>query len=281
MKIYLSTGGFQNSKVTKTIKDLNSHNIKNIELSGGKFEKLYKKKVVKLGKKNDLMLHNYFPRYEKPFVFNLASQNQLIINKSLNLAKTAIEINSKLNAKYNAFHAGFLFDPKINMLGDKPVPINIIDRKKGLKEFLKNVKILSNFASKKNIILLIENNVVSYNQFTKYRYKPLMCDIKESLHIMNKTSKNVFLLMDFAHLKVSANSLLFSKKEYLKKLDKYIIAYHLSDNNSRSDDNLSFNKNSWFWRYIKPKAKYCSIEVYDDNILKLKKLISLVNKKTK
>ena len=78
MKIYLSTGGFQNSKVTKTIKDLNSHNIKNIELSGGKFEKLYKKKVVKLGKKNDLMLHNYFPRYEKPFVFNLASQIFLI-----------------------------------------------------------------------------------------------------------------------------------------------------------------------------------------------------------
>ena len=94
---------------------------------------------------------------------------------------------------------------------------------------------------------------------------------------MKHTPNNVNLLLDFGHLKVSSKSLSFSSKEYLIKLKKYILAYHLSDNDSKSDQNLSFNTKSWFWKYIKKDAKYCSIEVYAKNILKLKKLIQTVN----
>ena len=106
-----------------------------------------------------------------------------------------------------------------------------------------------------------------------------MCDAKETIHIMKKTPQNVSILLDFGHLKVSSNTLSFSKKKYISKLNKYILAYHLSDNNFTSDDNLEFTKNSWFWKYIKKNAKYCSIEVYDKKITKLKNLIKLVNKK--
>ncbi len=281
MKIYLSTGGFQKKNPTEMIRIFLKNKILNIEISGGKFELSFFKKIRELYKKKDtnIMLHNYFPYYKKSFVFNLASQNKKIVKKSLNLAKNGIRINSNLNSKFYAFHAGFLFDPKINMLGDKPVPKKIINRKKALASFIKNVKILSKYAYKKKIKLLIENNVVSENQYLKYNYKPLMCDIKESIFIMKNTPDNVSLLLDFAHLKVSSNSLSFSRKKYIQKLNNYISAYHLSENNSKSDDNLEFKKNSWFWKYIKKNAEYCSIEVYDKKISVLKNMIKLANKK--
>ena len=58
-----------------------------------------------------------------------------------------------------------------------------------------------------------------------------------------------------------------------------LLAYHLSENKSKSDDNLEFTNNSWFWKYIKKNAKYCSVEVYDKKINKLKNLIKLVDRK--
>lgn len=280
MKIYLSTGGFQNKSPSEIVSIFKKNKISNVEISGGKFEISFFKKINKFYKNNiNLMMHNYFPYYKKSFVFNLASQNKKIIKRSLNLAKNGIRINSKLNSEYYAIHAGFLFDPKVNMLGDKPVPKQIINRRIALQNFIKNVKILSKYAYKKKIKLLIENNVVSANQYLKYNYKPLMCDVDESLFIMKNTPENVSLLLDFGHLKVSSNSLSFSKKKYIKKLNKYISAYHLSENNSKSDDNLKFKRNSWFWKYIKKKAGYCSIEVYDKKISVLKNMIELVNKK--
>jgi len=248
METYLSTGGFQKKKPSEIIKIFKKNRILNIELSGGKYEKDLINKILKHNNSLKLMLHNYFPHFKKSFVFNLASQNRIIIKKSLNMAKAGIRINSKLKNKFYAFHAGFLFDPKINMLGDKPVPPKLINRKKALSSFIKNVRILSKYAKKNNVNLLIENNVVSANQFLKYKYKPLMCDPEETIYIMKKTPKNVSILLDFGHLKVSSNSLSFSKKKYIYKINKYILAYHLSDNNFRSDDNLEFNKNSWFWK---------------------------------
>jgi len=49
----------------------------------------------------------------------------------------------------------------------------------------------------------------------------------------------------------------------------------LSENNGFSDTNESFNKNSWFWKYLKKNLDYYSIEVYNtsiDNLISLKKL---------
>ncbi|MDC3053325.1 sugar phosphate isomerase/epimerase [Candidatus Pelagibacter sp.] len=279
MDTFLSTGGFNKKKPSEIIKILKKNKIFNIELSGGKYEKNLTKKILNFNHKTKIMIHNYFPYYKDNFVFNLSSQNKKIVKKSINLAKAGIRINSKLRNGFYAFHAGFLFDPAINMLGDKPVPSIVIDRKKALSSFIKNVKILAKYAKKKNVTLLIENNVVSSNQYSKYNYKPLMCDTIETSYIMKNTPKNVFILLDFGHLKVSSSTLSFSKSKYISKLNKYILAYHLSENKSKSDDNLEFTNNSWFWKYIKKNAKYCSVEVYDKKINKLKNLIKLVDRK--
>ena len=98
--IYLSTGGFQNLAPQSVIQKFNEQGIKSIELSGGKYEKSYFKKIIKIGKSSNLMIHNYFPYYKNPFVFNLASQDKKIIDKSLKMAIAAININHKLKNKF-------------------------------------------------------------------------------------------------------------------------------------------------------------------------------------
>ena len=60
------------------------------------------------------------------------------------------------------------------------------------------------------------------------------------------------MLIDVAHLKVSSNSLNFNPKvTFLEKLDEWIAAYHLSENDGTSDDNEKFREDSWFWPFLK------------------------------
>lgn len=277
MQFYISTGGF-NLKPTQSIKKLLSHNIRNIEISGGKYENKLIKKILNFNKIK-INVHNYMPFYKKPFVFNLASNNKKILDKSIAMAKKSIDLVSLNKSKFYTFHAGFLFDPKINMLGDKKVPKKIFNRKLALKRFVKNSLKLYQYAKKKNVTLLIENNVVTKNQFTKYNYIPLMSEIDETLYTMHKFKNKIGLLLDVGHLNVSSQTLRFSREKYVKKLNKFIHAYHISNNNGLYDQNLEFNKRSWFWKFLKKNVKFCSVEVYSSDIKKLKKLFKITKEK--
>lgn len=59
---------------------------------------------------------------------NLASSNQEISELSIELAMRAIEFSSKIGSSYYGVHAGFLFDPKIEDLGNVISRTEIIDR---------------------------------------------------------------------------------------------------------------------------------------------------------
>ena len=278
MQVYVSTGGLKNSP-SESVNFFLKNGFKNIEVSGGKYEKNLDVKILKSKKIANLNIHNYIPFYKKQFVFNLSSNDKKIVKNSINMAKKSINLASKLKLDYYACHAGFLFDPKITMLGDKPVPKMILDRNTAMKNFIKNIKVLISYSKKKKMKLLIENNVVSKRQFKKFNYIPLMADIKETQYIMRKIGKDSGLLLDFGHLNVSAKSLNFSKELYLKKLSKFIKAYHLSHNNGLADQNRPFSSKTWFWKYIKKRASFCTIEVYSNNLKILKKLVEITNRK--
>ena len=106
-----------------------------------------------------------------------------------------------------------------------------------------------------------------------------MATPQEIIYVMNRTPKNVGLLLDLAHLKVSANSLKFNLIAAAKKLKKYANGYHLSDNNGKVDSNKTINKNTWFWPYMNNKLDYYSIEIYNYNIKKITKVFNLTKKK--
>jgi len=164
--IYVSTGYFKNYQAREIIKLFNENKINNIELSGGKFQKDINSFLPKLKKKYNFQIHNYFPPPKFAKVINLASGNKKIVEDSIILIKKAINLCNKINSKYYSFHAGFLADLSPKDLGKSKRKLKEINKSKGLDNFLKNVEIVSNYASKKNVKILLENNVIG-----KYNYK--------------------------------------------------------------------------------------------------------------
>ena len=264
--IYISTGGFNKKSVIEVIQLLSRNNIKAFELSGGIFTDNLESKLKILSNKFQFTVHNYFPPPKKPFVLNLASLNENIYQESVNHIKESIKLASFIKSPFYSFHAGFLIDPKVKELGKTIKNNNLYDRDKSLKRFIHSIKFLSKYASKYKIKLLVENNVITKSNISKFESNPLlMTDIKSTEEIVKKFDENLFFLVDVAHLKVSSNTLNFDEREYLEIFKDKIGGYHLSDNNGLVDSNKEISKSSWFWPYLRNDLNYYTLEVYDQN----------------
>jgi len=278
--IYISTGGFPEKKGSDIYKKLKENGFKNIEFSGGKFDNNLKKNIKNF---KNVQFHNYFPPPKTPFVFNLSTTNKKLASKSIKFIKQNIRLSRLVGARYYSFHAGFRVDPKPNELGKTIKETKMINLDIAKINFFKRVKKLNSFAKKNKIKLLIENNVISKKNFKKFGENPLlMCDPKEIVNFFKSfKDKNVGLLFDVAHFKVSSNCLSFDIKKGYKKIKKFIYGYHLSDNDGKMDTNKKFNSNSWFWRDLNNNAKFFTIEVYNVSFKDYKKLLKIVEKKIK
>ena len=264
--IYISTGGFNKKSVIEVIQLLSKNNIKAFELSGGIFTDNLESKLKILSNKFQFTVHNYFPPPKKPFVLNLASLNENIYQESVNHIKESIKLASFIKSPFYSFHAGFLIDPKVKELGKTIKNNNLYDRDKSLKRFIHSIKFLSKYASKYKIKLLVENNVITKSNISKFESNPLlMTDIKSTEEIVKNFDENLFFLVDVAHLKVSANTLNFDAREYLEIFKDKIGGYHLSDNNGLVDSNKEISKSSWFWPHLRNDLNYYTLEVYDQN----------------
>ena len=82
--IFVSTGGISNKPAYETSKLLIRNGIRNIELSGGSYDKDNLSELKKLKSEANFKVHNYFPPPEVPFVFNLGSSDAEILKKSKN-----------------------------------------------------------------------------------------------------------------------------------------------------------------------------------------------------
>jgi len=275
--IYFSTGGFKNYQPSKVVNLFIENNIYNIELSGGIYEKDILKKLKKLPRNVNAQIHNYFPPPKFPFVLNLASFDKEISSKTINHIKYAINFSSELNSSFYSFHAGFLIDPKPDELGRKIVPKKLSKRKDAIEIFTERLNALSIFAERKGVNLLVENNVLSRQNLINFKTDPLlMTHPDECSQIMKQTPDNINMLLDFAHLKVSAKSLQFEPNTIFKKCSKWIKAYHLSDNNGLSDSNDNIKKDSWFMKNDYSRNKFAVIEVYTESFPRIKNQIKIV-----
>ena len=266
--IYLSTGGFSKLPGSETAKIFSEYSINQIELSAGLFKDNQINDLKKLNK-SKFQIHNYYPPPKDPFVFNLASMQEDIALKSISHVMSALEYCSDLMIANYSSHAGFLFDPKIKELGEKIEFQKLNDKKEAKSIFIERINKLSIRALELGINLLIENNVLSKANLEQFKLNPfLMVEANECEEIMTQTSNNVKLLLDVGHLKVSAQSLNFDKKNFFEICNPWVHAYHLSDNNGERDSNSPMNENSWFWSYLK-KADYYVVEVYSESIFNL------------
>lgn len=265
--IYLSTGGFSNKTFLQTTNLFKSGIIKAFELSAGKYTETLEADLLSVSNKFTIALHNYFPVPKEPFVFNLASFDVDITYKSLQHAKKAIKLTAQHGGEFYSFHAGYLLDPAVTELGQKIHKKKLNDRNKGLLRFIDNVNKLAVYAKKYNITLLIENNVISPVNFESFGCNPLlMTEYDETKFIFEHVENNVKLLIDVAHLKVSANTLNFDPIAYINNFSNITAAYHLSDNNGLEDSNEPFTETSWFVPHIRKDLTYYSLEIYVSDV---------------
>ncbi len=277
--IYVSTGGFDMCTFLDTALNLVDAGIFNIELSGGKPTHNIEQDLIKLSQKVNLKLHNYFPPPLQPFVFNLASLDETIYEASVMHAKNAIDLSSIVGSSCYSFHAGYLVDPKVGELGKKISIRKISDRGFAIKLFIERVNALADYASSKGVMLLIENNVLSAENYASFGCNPLiMADYEETVEVIEKTTSNVGLLIDVAHLKVSSQTLNYNAGTYLRDFKESTFAYHFSDNLGFADTNDPVDEKSWFWDLIRLDLDYYSLEVYGATPKQLFQQVKLVEK---
>lgn len=236
--------------------------IPNVELSACQYSETFIEDISKLSSSIRLNLHNYFPSRSGSFLINLASKNSTIIEGSLRHCQTALDLSAEIGAKYYAVHAGFLFDPQVKELGKSIHFQNLVSADEASEIFVKNITQLSLYAKERGVTLLVENNVLSKENLITFGQNPLLgVTPDETELLLNMLPKTVGLLLDVAHLKVSAQTLGFDPLDFMKKCDRFVQGYHLSDNDGTRDSHSKVSVDSWFWPHINKKLNYYCLEV--------------------
>lgn len=262
--IYISTGGVKKKSAYEASQDFIRQGISAIELSGGLPDEGMMLKLSSLKGIASFQIHNYFPPPRVPIVLNLASLDSVVASSSIEHVKKAIQWAAELGQSTYSFHAGFLMDPKVEELGGKVESRPLSNRNEALSIFIERINLIDEYARTHGVMILIENNVLSANNLQNFQSNPfLMTDADECVDVMKQTSNNVRLLVDVAHLKVSANSLGFDPVDFLVTCNDWIGAYHLSDNDGSRDSNEPISANSWFWAYLRRDLSYYSLEIYN------------------
>lgn len=271
MKIYFSTSSFTSRDITSTLANCQENGLTNIELGSSV---LYSDDIIAIIHERrhnfNFLVHNYFPPPSEPFVLNLASTDPVIHRQSIDLCRGAIDLCAELGVPFYSVHAGFAFHLTPAMLGD-PVaqsrldPSLLISREKAYEIFVETVRELSQYALRKNIQFLIENNVVTKEFLIRGRKSPLLLADTEEItrFFADVKDSNIGLLLDAGHAKVTATAQGVRPESFFEDLGPYVRALHLSDNDGTRDTHQSFDGNVWFAPFLKDMASLpMVVEVY-------------------
>lgn len=197
--------------------------------------------------------HNYFPAPQVPFVLNLASSDKNIREISVRHCMHGLELSKKAGAPFFSAHAGFCVDPNPDELGRKLNLSKPFDRNEHWEIFKQSLHTVCVEAEKMGLRFLIENNVLAPVNVHPDGSNPLFCcDAEEMLRMLKGVNEpSLGLLIDTAHIKVSANTLKFSKEEAIRTLQDQIGCVHHSDNDGSFDTNDKMNEDYWFLPFVK------------------------------
>lgn len=191
--------------------------------------------------------HNYFPAPADPFVMNLASGDDTIRNRTINHCLQGLELAKIGGAPFFSAHAGFCIDPNPEQLG-RPLDIDQdFDRSEHLDIFLESVNIVLQKADELEIGFLIENNVLAPFNHRADRPVALFCvEGEEMVSLIEQVNHpRLGILLDTAHLKVSAHTLNFDKKVAAELVSPIVKVVHHSDNDGLADTNQALPDDYW------------------------------------
>jgi len=265
--IYISTSCVKNTKIKDSVQELAENDFQNIELSGGtEYYENFENDLLELKDKYSLnyRCHNYFPPPKKPFVLNLASLNDETFQMSFDHLKKVVALSNRLGADKFAFHAGFFIDIKLSEIGKKLSRDNLFDEKEAVERFCNAYDVIKRKA--KNVSLFIENNVFSKTNAETYDGENpfMMTNFNEYKALKEKIDFN--LLLDVAHLKVSAKTLGLNWEYEFENMIDVSSYIHVSDNDGFHDLNNQLTRSSSLLsmlRQANTKNKDFTLEIYD------------------
>jgi len=283
--IYVSAGSFDIPLLGDIMNTCIEHGLTGVELGSScqiPVDEL-KRIIESSSHVPELLIHNYFPRPETPFVLNLASDSPLIRARSVAHCIEAIDLCTDLTLPFYSFHAGFAVDAVPGQLGGPLCSAPRFSKAKAYRNFVKSLDELCGYAAEKDIRLLIENNVVIQENLVNGQNELLLgADAGELLEILAEVNSPVLgLLVDTGHLKVTARSLGFDREAFLLRVAGKVGAFHLSDNDGVSDSHLEFAEDAWFLSSLADfRHATLILETRKNIIAKIKEMAAIIRKIT-
>jgi sugar phosphate isomerase/epimerase len=251
-QLFVSTGCYGRKSVAEILEINREYGLAAIELSSGA---VYQDNMFNLLKEayrsgqHYFLVHNYFPPPREPFVLNLASEDKNILKRSRQFCLKSIEMAAELGSPFYSVHSGFCVHANPDDLGKSLTDLIRFSKQEANQNFVDSLKTLADFAADKRIDLLVENNVATSFNLIDGKNEMLLGvtadELTGTFESVNRS--NLGLLLDVAHLKVSANALKFDPVGFIRSLAHRIKAIHLSDNDGRRDTNGQITETSWFW----------------------------------
>jgi sugar phosphate isomerase/epimerase len=264
-EVVLSSTCFQQRNLPELCELLIENGIDKVELSGNIRplpEALLNTTLSKYQNRIKFFIHNYFPPPFEPIVLNLAHPDS--VAQTIKHCQKAIDLCAFLGNKNYSLHAGSSIAPRPTDLGKIQthlIPITLGDSRRILEDACLQV---AEYAHKKNVRLLLENNVVaSFNCPNKVNDRYHFSDLKESQHLLKLFNHpHIGVLLDTGHLKVSSTTLGFDPVLFVERFKSHICVVQISDNDGTADQNLPARKDSWFWEHLPwRQVDYVSLEV--------------------
>jgi sugar phosphate isomerase/epimerase len=259
--LYVSTNCFQDRSPDGILTATRQGGWTHIEFSGIRASS---KEAIRLchqlrSESIEVMLHNYFPPPDEPFVLNLASLDPKLLRRSRQHCEKAILLSAELGAPFFAAHAGFAADLPPSLLGNPEGLERFHREQKALRSekeakeiFAESVKWLTDFGKRHGVRFLIENHVAEERLGYDAARSLLLClEAEDFGTLAKKVGEESFgILLDVGHLLCTSRVLGFSKEEFCRALSPWICAFHLSDNDGCRDSHQPFDARSWFLELV-------------------------------
>lgn len=251
--VYVSSSAIRAATVAQVFDECERRGLTNLELTSSvRYEEGQRRDVIAGHRRGfRLLLHNYFPTPQKPFVVNLASSDDEVRRRSIDHCRSALELSAEVGAPFFSVHAGFAVDPNPGELGHqlRGSGRSLVN---AARVFYESVATVCEHARDLGLMLLIENNVLSRRNLSGGQNRLLLGVTPDDFDELFEQvpNENLGLLLDVGHLKVSTETLRIDRARALERLQGHARAVHLSDNDATVDDNRPFGADAWFVRHL-------------------------------